>query len=100
MDVRCGPRLAVWICVPLWMLSGSPALAGVDAAEGPGLFERIENTTQQVGNRIGEGFTKVAKKIEQNNVVEKVEGKLKKAVTKTEEGLKKAGKKIDQKLNH
>lgn len=99
MDGRRGLRWAVWLCVPLWMLSGSSAWAAEDSAEGPGLLERIGNTTQRVGNKIGEGFTKAAKKIEQKKIGEKVEGKLKKAVTKTEEGFKKAGRKIDEQLH-
>jgi len=70
------------------------------SAEGPGVFERIGNTTKKVGHKIEEGVGKVVKKVEEKHIGEKVERKLKKAVDKTAEGFKKAGDKIDQKLNH
>lgn len=94
------PRLAVWVVLPLWALLGSTALAEGEATDKPGVMERIGNTAKKVGNKIEQGFTKAARKLEEKKVGEKIERKLKKAATKTAEGFKKAGNKIDQKLNH
>jgi hypothetical protein len=100
MRFRCELRLIVGLCVPLWILPGSPVLAEVEPAQGPGLFERIGNTAKKVGNKIEQGFTKAGRKLQEKKVGEKIERKLKKAADKTAEGFKKAGNKIDQKLNH
>lgn len=62
------------------------------------VVERIGSTAKKVGNKIEQGFSKAAKKIEEKHLGDKIEQKLKKAATKTVEGFKKAGKKIDQKL--
>ena len=80
------------------MLSGSSVLAEEESAKGPGLVERVGNTAKKVGNKIEQGLTKAAKKLEEKKVGEKIEQKLTKAVRKTAEGFKKAGDKIDQKL--
>jgi len=93
-------RQIAWLLLPLWIASGSLALAEGETTEKPGVMERIENTAKKVGNKIEQGFTKAGRKLKEKKVGEKIERKLKKAVTKTEEGFKKAGKKIDQKLNH
>jgi hypothetical protein len=89
---------AVWLLLPIYIVSGSVALAESEHAGGRSVAERIEDTAKKVGNNIERGFARTAKKIEQKHLGEKVERKLKKAVTKIEEGLKKAGRKIKQKL--
>jgi hypothetical protein len=86
--------------VLLWTFSGTTVLAEDGVTEKPGVMERIGNTAKKVGDKIGQGFTKAAKKIEDKHIGEKIEQKLNKAATKTAEGFEKAGKKIDQKLNH
>jgi len=83
-----------------WGLFGFLALAEGERTEKPGVLERIGNSAKKVGNKIEQGFTKAAKKLEQKKVGEKIERKMKKAANKTAEGFKKAGDKIDQKLNH
>lgn len=60
--------------------------------------ERIGSTAKQVGDKIEQGISKAAKKIEDKHLGEKAEQKLKKAASKTAEGFKKAGEKIDHKL--
>jgi hypothetical protein len=100
MRFRCDLRLIVGLCVSLWILSGSPVSADDESAQGSGVFERIGNTAKKVGHKIEQGVEKVAKKVEEKHIGEKVERKLKKAADKTAEGFKKAGDKIDQKLNH
>jgi hypothetical protein len=99
MSLQCRLRLVIWAVLPLWALSGSMALADGEATEKPGVMERIGNTAKKVGNKIEQGFTKAARKLEQKKVGEKIEQKLNKAARKTAEGFKKAGDKIDQKLN-
>ena len=91
-------RWAVWLLFPIWVASGSVALAESEPTDNRSVVERIGSTAKKVGNKIEQGFSKAAKKIEEKHVVEKVERKLKKAATKTAEGFKKAGEKIDQKL--
>lgn len=91
-------RLVVWLLLPIWVVSGSPALAESEPTDNRSVVERIGSTAKKVGNKIEQGFSKAAKKIEQKHLGEKIEKKLKKAATKTAEGFKKAGKKIDQKL--
>ncbi len=98
MRFRCELRLIVGLCVSLWVLSGSPVSAEDEPAQGSGVLERIGNTAKKVGHKIEQGFGKVAKKVEEKHIGEKVEQKLKKAADKTAEGFKKAGDKIDQKL--
>jgi hypothetical protein len=100
MRFRCDLRVAVCLCMPLWVLSGSPASAQDEPSKDPGVFERIGNTAKKVGHKIEQGVGKVVKKVEEKHIGEKVERKLKKAADKTAEGFKKAGNKIDQKLNH
>jgi hypothetical protein len=99
MNTRRLSGLLVCICLPLWALSGSTALAEGEATEKPSVMERVGNTAKKVGNKIEQGFTKAARKLEKKKVGEKIERKLKKAANKTAEGFKKAGDKIDQKLN-
>lgn len=84
--------------LPLWAVSGSAALAESEPTDNRTVVERIEGTAKKVGNKIDQGFSKAAKKIEEKHLGEKIEQKLKKAATKTVEGFKKAGEKIDQKL--
>ena len=91
-------RRAVWLLLPIWVASSSPALAESEPTGDRSVVERIEGTAKKVGNKIEQGFSKAAKKIEEKHIGEKVERKLKKAATKTAEGFKKAGEKIDQKL--
>ena len=98
MRIRCGLRSVVWLYVSILMVSGTPALAEDESANGPGVFERIGNTAKKVGKKIEQGVGKAARKIEEKKVGEKIERKLNKAVTKTKEGFKKAGDKIDKKL--
>lgn len=100
MRFRCALRLIVGLCVPIWVLFGSPVSAGDEPAKGSGVLEQIGNSAKKVGHKIEQGVEKVAKKVEEKHIGEKVESKLKKAVDKTAEGFKKAGDKIDQKLNH
>lgn len=88
----------VWLLLPIWVVSASVALAESEPTDNRTVVERIEGTAKKVGNKIEQGFSRAAKKIEEKHVVEKVERKLKKAATKTAEGFKKAGEKIDQKL--
>ena len=57
------------------------------------------DTAKKIGDKIGQGFTKTARKIEDKHIGEKIERKLQKAAAKTAEGFKKAGDKIDQKFN-
>ena len=91
-------RRAFWLFLPIWVASGSVALAENEPTGDRTVVERIEGTAKKVGNKIEQGFSKAAKKIEEKHIGEKVERKLKKAATKTAEGFKKAGEKIDQKL--
>ena len=84
--------------LPILVISGSTALAESEPTDNRTVVERIEGTAKKVGNKIEQGFSKAAKKIEQKHIGEKIERKLKKAATKTAEGFKKAGDKIDQKL--
>jgi hypothetical protein len=91
--------VAVCLCVPLWVLSGSTASAEDKSTQSPGVFERIGDSAKKVGHKIEQGVGKVVKKVEEKHIGEKVERKLKKAADKTVEGFKKAGDKIDQKLN-
>ena len=98
MHVRRQIWLGVWLLLPLWAVSGSAAFAEGEPPNNPSVVERIEGTAKKVGNKIEQGFSKTAKKIEEKHIVDKVERKLKKAATKTAEGFKKAGEKIDQKL--
>jgi hypothetical protein len=100
MRVRRGLRSVVWLCVLLWVLSGSSALAEDEPTKSPGVLDRIGNTAKKVGNKIEQGFAKAGRKIEEKQIGEKIERKLKKAATKTAEGFKKAGDKIDQRINH
>ncbi len=93
-------RLAVWLILPIWMVSVPMAMAEDEPAKSPGVLERIGNTAKKVGNKIEQGFTKAGTKLKEKKVGEKIEQKLKKAANKTAEGFKKAGDKIDQKLNH
>ena len=88
----------VWLLLPILVISGSAALAESEPTGDRTVVERIESTAKKVGNKIEQGFSKAAKKIEEKHLGEKIEQKLKKAATKTVEGFKKAGKKIDQKL--
>ena len=91
-------RRAVWLFLTIWVASGSTALAESETTGDRSVVERIGNTAKKVGNKIEQGFSKAAKKIEEKHLGEKIERKLKKAATKTAEGFKKAGEKIDQKL--
>ena len=88
----------VWLLLPISVISGSAALAESEPTDNRTVVERIESTAKKVGNKIEQGFSKAAKKIEEKHLGDKIEQKLKKAATKTVEGFKKAGKKIDQKL--
>lgn len=91
-------RWMPWLFVPIWALVSSVALGEDKSVNNPGVAERIGNTAKKVGNKIEQGLTKAAKKLEEKRVGQKIEQKLKKAVNKTAEGFKKAGDKIDQKL--
>ena len=91
-------RKVVWLLLPILVISGSAALAESEPADNRTVVERIKSTAKKVGNKIEQGFSKAAKKIEEKHLGEKIEQKLKKAATKTVEGFKKAGDKIDQKL--
>lgn len=93
-------RWVTWTWLVVWMVSGSGLLAAEpESGDGQSVVDRMGRTAKKVGEKIEQGLTKTAKKIEQKDIPGKVERKLKKAVTKTEEGLKKAGQKIDQKLS-
>ena len=98
MQLRRHIRRVVWLLLPIWVVSGSAALAESEPTDNRTVVERIEGTAKKVGNKIEQGFSKAAKKIEEKHLGEKIEQKLKKAATKTVEGFKKAGEKIDQKL--
>ena len=98
MQLQRQIRRVVWLLLPIWAVSGSAALAESKPADSRTVVERIGSTAKKVGNKIEQGVSKIAKKIESKHIGEKVEKKLKKAATKTAEGFKKAGKKIDQKL--
>jgi hypothetical protein len=98
MQLQRQIRWAVSLFLPIWVASGSAALADSESTGDRTVVERIEGTAKKVGKKIEQGFSKAAKKIEEKHVGEKVERKLKKAATKTAEGFKKAGEKIDQKL--
>ena len=98
MQLQRQVRRAFWLFLPIWIASGSIALAESEPTDNRTVVERIEGTAKKVGNKIEQGFSKAAKKIEEKHIGEKVERKLKKAATKTAEGFKKAGEKIDQKL--
>jgi hypothetical protein len=98
MQLRRHIRRVVWLLLPIWVVSGSAALAESEPTDNRTVVERIEGTAKKVGNKIEQGFSKAAKKIEEKHIGEKIEQKLKKAATKTAEGFKKAGEKIDQKL--
>ena len=91
-------RWAVWLVLPLWVVSGCAGSAEHKPTGNPSVGERIGTTAKKAGNKIEQGFTKAAKKIEQKNLGQKVERKLKKAARKTAEWFKKTGRKIDQKL--
>ena len=91
-------RGVVRLLLAILVISGSAALAESEPTDNRTVVERIEGTAKKVGNKIEQGFSKAAKKIEEKHLGEKIERKLKKAATKTAEGFKKAGEKIDQKL--
>ncbi len=91
-------RRLVWLLLPIWVISGSAALAESEPTDNRTVVERIEGTAKKVGSKIEQGFSKTVKKIEEKHIGEKIERKLKKAAMKTAEGFKKAGEKIDQKL--
>jgi F0F1-type ATP synthase membrane subunit b/b' len=97
--MRCWLNLR-WVVrlVSLWTALGAMAMAESGFANDPSVAERIGNTIKKVGNKVEQGFSKAARKLEEKKVGEKIERKLNKAVTKTEEGVKKAGRKIDEKL--
>jgi hypothetical protein len=98
MRLRRQIRRVVWLLLPILVISGSAALAESEPTDNRTVVERIGSTAKKVGNKIEQGFSKTAKKIEEKHLGEKIERKLKKAATKTAEGFKKAGEKIDQKL--
>ena len=98
MQLQRQTRRAIWLFLPILVASGSAAFAESEPTGDRSVVERIEGTAKKVGNKIEQGFSKAAKKIEQKHIGEKIERKLKKAATKTAEGFKKAGDKIDQKL--
>jgi hypothetical protein len=98
MQLQQHIRRIVWLLLLIWVVSGSAALAESEPTDNRTVVERIESNAKKVGNKIEQGFSKAAKKIEEKHIGEKVERKLKKAVTKTAEGFKKVGEKIDQKL--
>ena len=98
MQLQRQIRKVVWLLLPILVISGSIALAESEPTDNRTVVERIEGTAKKVGNKIEQGFSKAAKKIEEKHIGEKIEQKLKKAATKTAEGFKKAGEKIDQKL--
>lgn len=98
MQLQRQIRKVVWLLLPILVLSGSTALAESEPTGDRTVVERIGSTAKKVGNKIEQGFSKAAKKIEEKHLGDKIEQKLKKAATKTVEGFKKAGKKIDQKL--
>ncbi|MEP6958344.1 MAG: hypothetical protein ABI980_06405 [Nitrospirota bacterium] len=89
---------ASWLFQAICIASGSVALAESEQASGGSVVQQIEGTAKKVGDKIEQGFTEVAKKIEGKHIGEKVERKVKKALTKTEEGFKKAAEKIKQKV--
>ena len=98
MQLQRQIRKVVWLLLPILVISGSIALAESEPTDNRTVVERIEGTAKKVGQKIEQGFSKTAKKIEEKHIGEKIEQKLKKAATKTAEGFKKAGEKIDQKL--
>ena len=98
MQLQRQTRNVVWLLLPILVLSGSTALAENEPSGNGTVVERIGSTAKKVGNKIEQGISKAAKKIEEKHLGDKIEQKLKKAATKTVEGFKKAGKKIDQKL--
>ena len=67
MRLQQNLRRAVWLLLPLWVVSGSTALADGESTDNRGVAERIGDTAKKVGNKIEQGFTKAAKKIEQKN---------------------------------
>lgn len=100
MELRLLHQRLFWLMIPACILSVAPAFAEGEPSQKPGVLERIGDGAKKIGNKIEQGFTKAAKKLEQKKVGEKIERKMKKAANKTAEGFKKAGDKIDQKLNH
>ena len=98
MQLQRQTRKIVWLLLPVWVISGSTALAESEPIDNRTVVERIEGTAKKVGSKIEQGFSKAAKKIEEKHLGEKVERNLKKAARKTAEGFKKAGEKIDKKL--
>jgi hypothetical protein len=98
MQLQRQIRKIVWLLLPVWVISGSTALAESEPTDNRTVVERIQGTAKKVGGKIEQGFSKTVKKIEEKHIGEKVERKLKKAARKTSEGFKKAGEKIDQKL--
>jgi hypothetical protein len=98
MHVWLKLRRLGWLVVPFLVLLNSVALGEDKPVNNPSVVERIGNTAKKVGNKIEQGLTKAATKLEQKKIGEKIEQKLRKAGRKTAEGLKKAGEKIDQKL--
>jgi hypothetical protein len=97
-QLRTRIRRTAWLLFPLWLVVGSPTMADSESANSRSVGEQFRDTAEKVGNKIEQGVSKIAKKIESKHIVEKVEKKLNKAASKTAEGFKKAGKKIDQKL--
>jgi hypothetical protein len=98
MQLQRQIQRAIWLFLPICLASGSAALAESEPTDNRTVVERIESNAKKVGNKIEQGFSKAAKKIEEKHLGEKIEQKLKKAATKTADGFKKAGDKIDQKL--
>ena len=72
MQLRRHIRRVVWLLLPIWVVSGSAALAESEPTDNRTVVERIEGTAKKVGNKIEQGFSKAAKKIEESILEKKL----------------------------
>ena len=67
-------RRVVRLLLPILVISGSAALAESEPTGNRTVIERIEDTAKKGGNKIEQGFSKAAKKIEEKYIAEKLSG--------------------------
>ena len=91
-------RGTAWLLLLISVAWGSPATAENEPKDKGNVIDKIGSTAKKAGDKIEQGISKTAKKIEEKHIGEKIERKLKKAASKTAEGFEKAEKKIEEKL--
>ena len=92
-----GQRQIAWLLILISVGLGSSASAENEPKD-TNVIDKIGSTAKKAGDKIEQGVSNAAKKIEEKHIGDKIEQKLKKAASKTAEGFEKAEKKIEQKL--